>query len=272
MNCPKCGYARTATDTNPDWQCPKCLIAYAKFKPGPAPIASRIAGGGREIAVEAKADSSAWTLVGANLLALAIAVATGMTLRDLVIAYWVQGIVIGVSFSIRILCLRPGTATRSLPDGSQGPLTTGGRISAAFTVLLTVVGLHFFYATFLFEAGKAVPATGILLCAMVFVLNHGYSLIRSIRLDRRDQLRLGTLISIPFFRIVPMHALACVGAGMFSEVTSFWGLFFFAFMKTGADVVTHVIEHHELRMGSSLRWLRDAHFEREMWLEAQRRR
>jgi uncharacterized Tic20 family protein len=29
--CPKCRYVRTASDIAPDWQCPKCGIAYAKF-------------------------------------------------------------------------------------------------------------------------------------------------------------------------------------------------------------------------------------------------
>ena len=29
--CPKCNYVRTASDTSPDWQCPKCGVAYAKF-------------------------------------------------------------------------------------------------------------------------------------------------------------------------------------------------------------------------------------------------
>jgi hypothetical protein len=29
--CPKCHYLRTETDTAPDWQCPQCGIAYAKF-------------------------------------------------------------------------------------------------------------------------------------------------------------------------------------------------------------------------------------------------
>ena len=29
--CPKCRHVRTAADTGPDWQCPKCGIAYAKF-------------------------------------------------------------------------------------------------------------------------------------------------------------------------------------------------------------------------------------------------
>ncbi len=31
VECAKCGYVRKATDTNPEWQCPSCGIAYKKF-------------------------------------------------------------------------------------------------------------------------------------------------------------------------------------------------------------------------------------------------
>jgi len=271
--CPKCAYIRTPADTNPAWQCPKCLIAYAKFKQSAAPIVAQLADGGRELAAEAKADSSAWSLVIANLFTLAVAAETGMTLKDLVIVYWVQGLVIGLSFSLRILCLRPGTVTRRLPDGSDEPVTTGSKIAAASGILLAVIGLHFFYAMFIFTGHGPMPSvTGILLCAMVFIINHGYSLIINVRRDRRDHLRLGTLVSIPFFRIAPMHFFASMGLGLSPLTTNLWGLLFFTSMKTGADVVSHLIEHHELRMGSSLRWLRDAHFEREMWLAEKRQR
>jgi uncharacterized protein YxjI len=30
--CPKCGHVRAETETAPDWQCPKCGIAYLKFE------------------------------------------------------------------------------------------------------------------------------------------------------------------------------------------------------------------------------------------------
>ncbi len=42
--CPKCRHVRTAADGGPDWQCPKCGIAYAKFlqvQSGEAPVAGR---------------------------------------------------------------------------------------------------------------------------------------------------------------------------------------------------------------------------------------
>src|SRR5689334_17871911 len=30
--CPKCGYERKPSDTAPDWECPRCGVAYAKYK------------------------------------------------------------------------------------------------------------------------------------------------------------------------------------------------------------------------------------------------
>lgn len=36
QTCPKCRYVRKAVEKVPDWQCPNCGIAYAKFKAAPA--------------------------------------------------------------------------------------------------------------------------------------------------------------------------------------------------------------------------------------------
>lgn len=45
--CPKCRHVRTAADSGPEWQCPKCGIAYAKFVQAqsapPAAVAPRSA-------------------------------------------------------------------------------------------------------------------------------------------------------------------------------------------------------------------------------------
>lgn len=38
--CPKCGYARKATDTAPAWQCPSCHIAIEKFRAAMAAAAA----------------------------------------------------------------------------------------------------------------------------------------------------------------------------------------------------------------------------------------
>jgi len=38
MQCPKCNHIRTDKDCNPDWQCPSCHIAYAKYKKHTTPL------------------------------------------------------------------------------------------------------------------------------------------------------------------------------------------------------------------------------------------
>lgn len=35
--CPKCHYTRQPDDTAPDYECPRCGLVYAKYKPPPAP-------------------------------------------------------------------------------------------------------------------------------------------------------------------------------------------------------------------------------------------
>lgn len=45
ISCPKCDYARKATDTAPAWQCPSCGVAYNKIRPAApaAPVAAAAA-------------------------------------------------------------------------------------------------------------------------------------------------------------------------------------------------------------------------------------
>ena len=74
-----------AADTNPAWQCPKCRIAYAKFRPG-ARLSPRVLPRvGAKLAAEARADRSVFVLIAANLLALLIAWPTHMRLRELML-------------------------------------------------------------------------------------------------------------------------------------------------------------------------------------------
>src|SRR3954463_4457322 len=43
LTCPKCQYKRTNGDSGvPDWQCPRCGIAYAKYVDGAPPPAPRV--------------------------------------------------------------------------------------------------------------------------------------------------------------------------------------------------------------------------------------
>ena len=44
--CPKCSYVRKPAETVPDWQCPSCGVAYAKFQQDAQPASRLPAGAG----------------------------------------------------------------------------------------------------------------------------------------------------------------------------------------------------------------------------------
>lgn len=245
--CPKCGYVRTAADTNPAWQCPSCHIAYHKYGAASAKLVARVAAGGRELAAEGASDRSAFTLIAANLFAAVVAVVFGMDLKDLMLVYWVQSVIIGFSFFIRMLNLQQYST-----EGFSG--VGEGKITNALFFLFHYGGFHAGYLLFLVAGPESkgtvmVPVTGLGLCALAFAVNHAYSLAHNIRLDRSGSPNLGTMMFLPYARVVPMHLTIIFGdqlAGGMQALMLFIGL------KTAADVIMHVIEHHVLRKGRAL--------------------
>jgi hypothetical protein len=250
--CPKCAYVRTAADTNPAWQCPKCQVAYAKFRPGSAPLAARLAAGGRELAAEAKDDRSVYVLIAANLLALLIAWATHMSLRELMLVYWIQSVIIGICSAIRILNLER-FSTENLKFNNQ-PVAEepASKTKVAAFFALHYGFFHFGYLLFLSLDRAQEPggsAAGYLLCALVFAANHGYSLLQNVRRDALGRPNLGTLMFLPYARIVPMHVTILAGGSLYGGAHAFA---LFGFLKIIADAVMHTVEHHVLAKGGVL--------------------
>jgi hypothetical protein len=251
--CHKCGHVRSAADTNPAWQCPRCQIAYLKYRPASLQLASRLVAGGREMAAEARADHSVWVLIAANLAALLIAYLTRMSLRELMLVYWIQSVIIGITSAIRILNLER-FSTEGLKMNNQ-PVSEdpGSKLMVAGFFVLHYGFFHFVYLMFVtFDAKDAAPggsAAGYLLCALVFAANHGYSMLQNIRRDATGKPNLGTLMFLPYARIFPMH-LTIIFGGLFFGGAGAFALF--GALKVAADVVMHTIEHHVLAKGSVL--------------------
>jgi hypothetical protein len=250
--CPKCAYVRTAADTNPAWQCPQCQIAYAKFRPGGARLAARLAAGSREMAAEARADRSLFALIAANLLALLIAWQTHIGLRELMLVYWTQSVIIGICSAIRILSLER-FSTENLEFNDQ-PLeeVPASKWKVVGFFVLHYGFFHILYLMFLFidrgqESGGS--ELGYLLCALVFAVNHGYSLAQNVRRDALGRPNLGTLMFLPYARVVPMHITIMAAGGMFGVPHAFA---LFGLLKIVADAIMHTVEHHVLAKGSVL--------------------
>ena len=273
--CPKCGYVRTAADTNPAWQCPKCLIAYRKFQPPGRPVAARLVAGTRDIAADSASDHSVYSLVAANLFAMAVALFSGMTLRDLLAVYWAQSVVIGVSYFIRILALGKYTVeepdNESLPwyrhmgeaEGKERPAGMAAQVDPskpwsktafAFFFLFHYGFFHVVYLVFLIVPSGAqhgVHPLPLGLCVLGFAVHHAFSLAHNIHADRLGTPNLNTMAGLPYYRIVPMHMTIIAGGLMFGGAGT---ILLFIALKTVADVLMHTVEHRLLRGAAPPPW------------------
>ena len=252
VTCPKCGYVRQPTDTNPDWQCPKCQIAYLKYRRGGSQLASRLAAGGREIAAEARADSSVYMLIAANVVALAISLWTHMSLRELMVVYWIQSVIIGIAAAARILSLERFTTGGITMNDRPVPEKPSSKALVAGFFAMHYGGFHAVYLVFLAAApGEQSGGSllGYVLCSAVFSVNHGYSLAQNVKRDALGRPNIGALMILPYARIIPMHLTIVFGGLFFGGL---WAFFLFGLLKIAADVGMHTVEHHVFAKGSLL--------------------
>ena len=217
----------------------------------PPRLHQRVAEHGRALAGVAVDDRSTWSLIGANLLAIVIALLFGMTLRDLMLVYWLQSVIIGLSYFVRMLALRDFSTAGFRSGGREVPETTGGKVSTALFFAFHYGFFHFVYFMFLVagpahagDAPAAHPLAGLLLCGLAFAGHQAYSTAKKIALEREARPNLGTMMFTPYVRILPMH-LTIIFGGILGPSTASWLLF--VGLKTIADVVMHVIEQHLTR-------------------------
>jgi ribosomal protein L37AE/L43A len=253
--CPKCGYVRTAESRSPAWQCPGCGIAYAKFG-APAPLAMHVALTGGLMKEKATEGRSIRALLAANLVAAAIALASGARLHEMMLVYWTQSVIIGLTHFVRIASLRDfSTEGFRMNDRVIEPLSENKWRVAVF-FLLHYGFFHFGYLMMFWIGEPRGPAlqgplfgATVALCALVFAANHIYSLLHNIEADRAGRPNIGTMMMMPYVRIVPMHLTIIAGGLLFVGLKA--TLLFIA-LKIAADLLMHLFEHSLLQAGPLL--------------------
>lgn len=248
--CPKCGYARGTAETAPEWQCPACGIAYAKYAASLESLRQHTrtlvtpprAGGS---APRAASDGSVWTLVLANLFTLGVALWQGWQPAELLPVYWGQSVVIGIANFYRILALERFSAAGFKVFGRAVELNEGGKVEAAFAFALGYGFFHFLYLMFLLWGPRSVSLSlWFWACTAVFALNHMWSYRYNRDLDRQGTPDIGTMVATPYLRIVPMHLAILMGALFYGGRNALIG---FCLLKMAADVAMHLVEHARLR-------------------------
>lgn len=192
--------------------------------------------------------ASTTSLVVANLIAIVMAIAEGWDLRELMLVYWSQSIIIGYYSFRRMMDLKSFSTDGVRMNGRKVEPTEKTRNRMAWFFVVHYGLFHLVYFMF-FITG---PTQTIdfdwfyfSVCVAAFFINHGYSYRTHRESDAERVPNIGTVMLFPYARIVPMHLTILAGGWMTG--TSTLALLIFLGLKTGADVVMHKIEHASWR-------------------------
>jgi Family of unknown function (DUF6498) len=190
-------------------------------------------------------DASFHALIASNLLALVIAFASGIGLRELMLVYWIQSVIIGLSNFVRILSLKRFDPSALQIDRRPAEESVVDKRRTAFFFLLHYGIFHLVYVLFIaFGSGEELGSPrAYILCTLIFAVNHGYSLLHNLRRDAAGRPSIGALMFLPYVRILPMHFTILFGGMIFGGTLAF---VLFGLLKTAADAAMHALEHHIL--------------------------
>jgi hypothetical protein len=189
------------------------------------------------------------SLIVTNLVTLALALIFKWPLGLLLWPYWIQSVVIGYFGRKRMLALqRFSTQGVTINDRPAEANEATQKSTANFFA----VHYGFFHLGYLvFIAARAIDLDpwdwlAVALAGISFAWNHRYSYQQNIEADATGTPNIGTLMFLPYMRIVPMH-LTILAGGVFTEDFSAPAIIVFSLLKTAADVGMHLVEHRLLQ-------------------------
>jgi len=197
--------------------------------------------------VENRSNSSATSLIVANLITIVLAIYEGWNLQELMLIYWSQSVIIGYFSIRRMLDLKQFSTEGFKSNGVRPPENEATKQSTAMFFTFHYGGFHVGYLVFLLvgEQGFQGNWLAIFICVVVFYLNHRYSYVHNKELDENRKPNIGFIMFFPYLRVIPMHLTIVVGAALVP--TTAWTLLLFLGLKTLADVIMHKIEHSRWR-------------------------
>lgn len=195
-------------------------------------------------------DRSLGSLIITNLLALVQAYYFDWSLVSLMVLYWAQSVIIGIANMYRILALERFTTTGLQIGGRPVKAVPSTQRNVAFFFAGHYGFFHLMYLVFIFTQLR--DETFFLTlefwaATLLFALNHANSYRYNRDLDRQGSPNIGTMMFLPYLRVVPMHLIVVFGSFIAGTKLD---ILMFGLLKTAADVMMHLKEHAQLRKGS----------------------
>ncbi len=204
----------------------------------------------------------------ANAVTLALAIVQQWSVLQLMWPFWMQSVIIGWYSRARILKLREfSTDGLTINDRAVDPTPETQRRVANFFAL-HFGGFHAVYLGFLWMLSTTADPAGFievtsegsgevsrvligrvhpldflayLVLAVGFWRSHRASHQEHVRADLGGRPNLGTLMFMPYARVIPMHLTLIAGIPLAGGA-----VWLFVLLKTAADVVMHKVEHRVL--------------------------
>jgi hypothetical protein len=200
---------------------------------------------------ETEKPVSAWVLVAANLVPLAGVLFWGWDAFALVALFWMENVVVGVFFILRMLCLDPRDPALWAAKLFMVPF-----FCLHYGMFTAIHGMFVFAMlggnrydvkglAVLEPAARAASDFGLWLPLAVLVASHLFSFLWNYLVRgefRRAQL--ATLMAQPYLRVVALHVGILLGGfGAMVLGSPLWALVVLLAMKIGLDLRAHVKEH-----------------------------
>ena len=187
-------------------------------------------------------NASARNLLLANGATLAAALAFDWDSGWLLWPYWIQSVIIGWYARRRMLALRQFTTKGLSSNGRRVPEDAAGKRSVANFFAMHYGFFHLGYLVFLWQqhalAGSALDLLVLVACGVSFALSQRQTYAAQHAADLRGKPNLGTLMFMPYLRVVPMH-VAIIAGGLLPDIGGVW---LFVALKTAVDLALDAID------------------------------
>ena len=197
-------------------------------------------------------DGSVWFLIVANVFSLTVGFHQDWSMVSLMLLYWTQSVVIGISNVFRILALDRFSTEDFTSNGEPVAPTPETKTEVAGFFALHYGFFQIGHLIFLsaYAKGEGLFVPSLWACTGAFALNHLWSYRYNRDLDRQGTPNIGVMMFTPYLRVVPMHLTILLGNVLTQTDAAFW---LFGTLKTVADVGMHLVEHAQLKKARGTR-------------------
>lgn len=194
-------------------------------------------------------DYSGIGILISNALVIVVAFVQDWDLGPMLLIYWAQSVIIGIFHFFRMILLKRFKTDGFTSNGKRVPETSKGKWSTAIFFSFHYGFFHFGYLIFIIsmqsDPGESSESVfWFLISVLGFLLGHGYSFYQNVRADLKRKPNLGTMMFLPYARIIPMHLTIIFGSMLGSNRLA---VLLFSLLKTGADYLMHIVEHKILQ-------------------------